>query len=173
MSKEVIGFTGSRKGFYSTALVSRIARAVSLLGHTVCVGCAQGVDSVVRSAVPSARVFSVASPGAGVGSRSWSVALARRSQSMVSACSVLVGFASVPCPSSVSPARSFCGGGSGTWASIAFAVGRGLRVFVFAAPDVPLPSWSGGSWVQACPTGTWAAAWVWLPTAAVSQLSLL
>jgi hypothetical protein len=48
-----------------------------------------------------------------------------------------------------------------------------LRVFVFAAPDVPLPSWSGGSWVQACPSGTWAAAWVWLPTASVSQLSLL
>lgn len=172
MNKEIknIGFTGSRRGFSNKTLVSVVARSVAQAGHSVLVGCASGVDAVVRSSVPSARIFSVASPSAGSVS-SPAKALARRSMSMVSGCSVLVGFASVACPSVVCPSSHFCGGGSGTWASIAYAVSKGLRVFVFVEDGIALPSWLGGQWVQACPSGLWSRAWSFIPSA--SQLSLI
>ena len=173
MQKEIkknIGFTGSRKGFSNTQLIKIVARSVAFAGHSVLVGCADGVDAVVRSTVSNPRIFSVASPSAGSVSTP-AQALARRSMSMVQACSVLVGFASVACPAGVSPSSHFSGGGSGTWASLAYAVSKGLQVFVFVAEGVSLPSWSGGQWVQACPSGLWSKAWVFIPSAC--QLSLI
>jgi hypothetical protein len=148
----MIGFTGSRKGFEDIQLVETVALSVLKAGHSVSVGCAKGVDALIRKFIPAAQVFRVASPVAGSVS-SYAQALARRSMSMVSTCSILVGFASVSCPAGVSPACSFSGGGSGTWASIAYAVSKGLRVFVFVASNISLPSWPGGSWVQAVPSG--------------------
>jgi hypothetical protein len=168
--KKNIAFTGSRKGFTNKTLVQTISRSVAFAGHSVLVGCASGVDAIIRSVVPSAKIFSVASPSAG-SVRTPAQALARRSMSMVQACSVLVGFASVPCPVGVSPSSHFCGGGSGTWASLAYAVSKGLQVFVFVADGVILPSWSGGAWVQACPSGLWSRAWSFVPSAC--QLSLI
>jgi len=165
-----IAFTGSRKGFQNKNLVSVVARSVATAGHSVLVGCASGVDEIIRSSVPSARIFSVASPSAGSVSTP-AQSLARRSMSMVSACSVLIGFASVNCPVDVSPICHFSGGGSGTWATLAYAVSKGLQVFVFMADGVSLPSWSGGSWVQACPSGLWSRAWSFVPLAC--QLSLI
>lgn len=170
MSK-TIGFTGSRRGFPSPFLVSAVARSVFHAGHSVAVGCADGVDALVRKACPSAHVFSVASPFAGSGGSSLAVALARRSQSMVQSCSVLVGFASVPCPAVVNPDSHFCGGGSGTWASLAYAVSQGLQIFVFCGEGVSLPAWSGGRWVQAVPSGLWSQAWSFIPDNI--QLSIL
>jgi hypothetical protein len=170
MSK-IIGFTGSRRGFDSSSLVSSVACSVISAGHSVAVGCASGVDALVRQACPSARVFSVASPYAGSGDHSLAVALARRSQSMVQACSVLVGFVSVPCPAVVNPDSHFCGGGSGTWASLAYAVSQGLQIFVFCAEGVSLPCWSGGRWVEAVPSGLWSQAWSFIPDSV--QLSIL
>ncbi len=167
---QIVGFTGSRHGFNSAQFVQTVAKSVSLAGHSVAVGCASGVDALVRQACPNAQVFKVASPGAGL-PVSMSIALARRSQAMVSACNVLVGFASVSCPNGVSPLRHFCGGGSGTWASLVYAISQGKRVFVFLAPNVVLPAWSGGAWVQSVPSGLWAGSFTWQPSA--SQLSLL
>lgn len=164
-----VGFTGSRKGFPVQWLVKAVALSVLHCGHSVAVGCAAGVDAVVRRFCPSAQVFNVASPGAGSG-LSFAAALARRSQLMVQACSILVGFASVTCPAGVSPSNHFSGGGSGTWASIAYAISQGVRVFVFPAAGVPLPAWPGGQWLQAAPSGLWSLAWVWQPSA--NQLSL-
>jgi hypothetical protein len=164
-----VGFTGSRSGFNNPVLVGSVVRSVVAAGHNVSVGCAQGVDSLVRRFAPKAQVFKVTSPGAGSG-MSVAAALAKRSQVMVQSCSVLVGFASVACPGKVSPVSHFCGGGSGTWASLAYGVAQGLQVFVFTAPGVSLPSWAGGQWLPAVPSGLWASAWVWQPSA--SQLSL-
>ena len=169
MSKSV-GFTGSRQGFPVQDLVKSVVHSVSSAGHSVSVGCALGVDATVRQFSSNAKVFKVASPGAGSG-LSIAAALARRSQLMVQSCSVLVGFASVACPSSVSPSSHFCGGGSGTWASIAYAISQGLQVFVFAAPGVSLPSWPGGQWLPAVPSGLWSSAFVWVPSSG-SQLTL-
>ncbi|HEY9885802.1 MAG TPA: hypothetical protein V6C96_00940 [Vampirovibrionales bacterium] len=88
---------------------------------------------------------------------------------MVQSCYRL-GFASVACPSGVSPSSPFCGADSGTWASIVYTISQGLQVFVFPASSAPMPSWPGGQWLQAVPSGLWACTYVWQPTA--NQLSL-
>lgn len=167
---QTIAFTGSRKGFIIPALVSQIARSAYSAGHSIIVGCANGVDAVVRHSVPTAKVFKVASPNAG-SSVNFAQALARRSMSMVQHCTILVGFASVSCPSGVSPAHAFGGHGSGTWASVAYAVSKGKQVFIFKASGVLLPCWPNGHWVQAVPSGVWSQAYTW--QASSSQLSLL
>ena len=164
-----VGFTGSRLGFDDPNLVGSVVQSVVSAGHSVSVGCARGVDSLVRRFAPRAKVFKIASPGAGNG-LSIAASLAQRSQFMVSSCSVLVGFASIPCPRKVSPSSHFCGGGSGTWASIAYAVAQGLQVFVFTSPGFSLPPWDGGEWLPAAPSGLWASAFTWVPFP--SQLSL-
>lgn len=136
-----------------SGLVGSVARALAAR-FPVCVGCAAGADSYARSAVPGARVFSVAafrSPGVSFGA-----ALARRSvacvRAGVAAGGPVAGFVSRACPPAVRPSASpsacFCGGGSGSWASLALAAGLGAPVVVWwcgsGAPS--LPSW-GGSWV--------------------------
>lgn len=155
-----VAFTGSRAGFPVPSLVKAVVLSVAKAGHSLLVGCANGVDAMVRHHAPNAQVFNVAAPGCGSG-RSFAAALAQRSQIMVNACSVLVGFCSVACPSSLSPASHFSGQGSGTWSSVAYAVALGHQVFIFPAAGVSLPSWSGGQWVKAAPSGLWSLAYTW------------
>jgi hypothetical protein len=164
-----IGFTGSRDGFSNNALVSQIARAVHGAGHVILVGCANGVDAIIRQSVPY-KIYSIASPASGT-TTTICQALARRSQTMVSHSSVLIGFASINCPAIVNPTKHFCGSGSGTWASIAYAVSQGKQVFVFKSAGVLLPAWSNGQWVQAVPSGVWSQAYTW--QANNTQLSLI
>lgn len=138
-SFSVVGFSGSRSVVPS--VLSSVCSAVASSGASVFVGCAGGVDGFVRSFFPSARVFSVASVGfSGRG------AFARRSASFVSALAsaggCLVSFPSSPCPSGLLPSpsasRCFSGFGSGSWASLAFAVGSGVPCFVFLG-SLPCP----------------------------------
>ena len=148
-----VGFSGSRSLSPAFApLVRRVVASVVGSGRPVAVGCAAGLDAVVRSACPSAVVFSAASFGVGRSS------FARRSAALVSACSALVVFPSSPCPAGLVPSASasacFCGLGSGSWASAAFAAGLGLPVVVFPCGFSALPSW--GAWSVAG-AGCWAA----------------
>ncbi len=148
---QAVGFCGSRSLAGAPAsLARRVAAAVSAASLPVSVGCAAGADAAVRSACPSASVFSVRSGLFGSGPP----AFARRSAALVRslpAGSAFVGFVSSPCPSVVRPSpsssRCFCGGGSGSWASLALAAGLGLSVFVFWAGSgsFPAPAW-GSSW---------------------------
>jgi hypothetical protein len=156
------GFSGSRSAV--PAVVSAVAAAVPR-GSAVFVGCARGVDAAFRGFFPGALVLAAASFGSGRGS------FAARSAACVRAVaggSVLgglwVSFPSGPCPfgllPSASPSRAFCGSGSGSWASLAFAVGSGLPALVFGW--APPSGWGfvslGGGW--------WFSGWP------ASQLSL-
>jgi len=153
-----VGFSGSRSpSAASLSALSSVAGAVSS-GAVVVVGCAAGVDLSARGLFPSAVVLSVASGAFGSG-RS---AFARRSVACVSrvasAGGVWVSFPSSPCPPGLVPSsvssRCFSGLGSGSWASLAFAVGCGLPCLVFLPPGVPAPSWlvpSGGGWFSSVP----------------------
>ena len=148
-----VGLSGSRSLSPAFApLVRRVVASVVASGRPVAVGCAAGLDAVVRSACPSAVVFSAASFGVGRAS------FARRSAALVSACSALVVFPSSPCPAGLAPSASasacFCGLGSGSWASAAFAAGLGLPVVVFPCGFSALPSW--GSWSVAG-AGCWSS----------------
>ncbi len=156
-SASLVGFSGSRSSVPAVA-----GSVASLVSCAVVVGCARGVDSFFRGAFPLARVFSVSAFGSGRG------AFAARSAAFVRALAtgggVLVSFPSSPCPAgllpSASSSRAFCGSGSGSWASLAFAVGSGVPCFVFAPFGVP-SGWGfaacGGGWFSFAPVAVQAS----------------
>lgn len=171
-----VGFSGSRS--LSPAAASALSALLPLVpaGLRVSVGCARGVDGVVRSffgVSPSLLVFSVASGRFGAG-RS---AFARRSSRCV--LSVAAGsrglLVVVPvgaCPAGVAPSRSFAGRGSGSWGSLAFALGRGRRVLLWLPSGVRPPAWSAVSWSAAGALGSAGCWWLGVPVPAPAQLSL-
>lgn len=134
-----VAFSGSRV-LGSSASVSCRAFLPVLAGFSgsVAVGCASGVDSLVRSAFPSASVFSVSSFA--VGGRVARASFALRSSALVSWCAsrsgLLVAFPLGACPSGVAVSASFRGCGSGSWGSVALALGLGASVLVVAPVGV-------------------------------------
>ena len=149
----VVGFSGSRSLVPPAGLFAAVVAAVPSSASVV-VGCARGLDLCARSAFPGSLVLSASSFGSGRG------AFARRSVAVVSSLSsspapVFLSFPGVSCPPGLVPSSSssscFCGLGSGSWASLAFAVGSGVPCFVWLPPGVSFPvSWSavwlGGGW---------------------------
>lgn len=178
-----VGFSGSR----SPSSVSLAALGLLLpcvpAGCRVSVGCARGVDGVVASffaGSSSLLVFAVASGRFGSG-RS---AFARRSSRCVlsvaaGARGLLVALPSSPvCPAGVRPSRSFFGAGSGSWGSVAFALGRRRRVLLWLPAGCFPPVWSGVSWSVGAVAwsgsvgaggGCW---WLGVPAPVSAQLSL-
>lgn len=152
-SASIVGFSGHRSSCPPFAVQQLVFGAVPA-SVSVAVGCARGLDSLVRSAFPSASVFRAASFGSG------SSAFARRSVALVSSLSsarfsVFVSFPAVACPAGLFPSSSsracFCGLGSGSWASLAFAVGSGVPSFLWLPSGVlPPVGWGfvalGGGW---------------------------
>jgi hypothetical protein len=173
-----VGFSGSRAPLAAPSLAaSRVSLSVWACRFAeVGVGCAPGVDAAVRGACPRAVVFRASSFGSGPGSfAARSVALVR----WVAACpvgSLFVSFPSSPCPAGLVPCSSssvcFRGLGSGSWASLAFAVGLGVPSLVWLPAGVPVPP----GWVFSAPgpgpsVAPWGGAW-WLVSAPAVQLSL-
>ena len=147
----VVGFSGSRS-VVPAALFSALSAVPA--SAAVFVGCARGVDSAVRSRFPSACVFRVSGSGRG--------AFAARSARFVSRLSaaggVLFSFPGRPCPAGLVPSASssacWCGLRSGSWASLAFAVGLGVPCCVWLRHGLSVPaSWGfvsvgSGWWVS-------------------------
>ena len=143
-------FCGSRHG---SSAASRFVPllAAEFSSASVRVGCARGVDALVRSTFPSAAVFR-----AGIGRGALAARSARLVRAGGSAGALLVAFPS----SSIAPrgcvvGRSFRGGGSGSWGSVALALGHGFPVLVWcpnlvSSPTPPLP---GLSMVWSSPRG--------------------
>lgn len=173
----LVGFSGSRSlsGAYA-GQVSGVVASVAASGRGVAVGCAPGLDALVRQACSSAQVWSVSSGLFGAG-RS---AFARRSAALVAAVAAsgagagLLVFPAAPCPFGLLPSPSssacFCGLGSGSWASAAFAAGLGLPVVVFPCGFSALPA-SWGAWSVAG-AGCWLAGFRLSPRQVRSQLPL-
>ena len=177
-----VAFSGSRVGGSSASFSCRAFLPV--LGGfrgSVAVGCASGVDSLVRSAFPSASVFSVSSFL--VGGRVSRASFALRSSALVSWCAsgsgLLVAFPLGACPRGVRVSSSFRGCGSGSWGSVALALGLGCSVLVVS------PVGAGSAWfgalgsrfrlVGSAPCGglVWVASPVPFPASPVGgQLSL-
>ena len=155
----LVGFSGSR-GLPPAVLSSVLCLRGRSVGSSL-VGCAAGVDSSVRRGLRSSlsplTVFSAAAFGSGRG------AFAARSVAFVRAIAtgggVLVSFPASPCPVGLLPSssssRAFCGLGSGSWATLAFAVGSGVPCWVFAPCGVP-SGWGfapcGNGWFSFVPT---------------------
>jgi len=173
-----VGFSGSRSlSPGASAALSSLLPFVPA-GVRVSVGCAAGADAVVRSwfgAAGSASVllFSVASGRFGSG-RS---AFARRSCRCVSSVAagsrgLLVVVPVGACPAGVAPSRSFSGRGSGSWGSLAFALGRGRRVLLWLPSGSRPPVWSSVSWSSAGALGSAGCWWLGIVVPAPAQLSL-
>jgi hypothetical protein len=172
-----VGFSGSRSPSGAAAAALSALLPLVPAGVRVSVGCARGVDSAVSSwfgSSVSLLVFSVASGRFGVG-RS---AFARRSSRCVLSVAagsrgLLVALPSAPVPpAGVRPSRSFRGGGSGSWGSVAFALGRGRRVLVWLPSGCLPPSWSGVSWSSAGALGSAGCWWLGFPAPRVFTPSL-
>lgn len=155
---QTFGFSGSRS--LSGASYKKCGQLASFFSGfgAVLVGCASGADAAVRAAVPSAQVFKVSCRSRG--------AYAARSVKFVKALflsqsPVLVSFPGSGCPSGLAPSafpsRCFAGFGSGSWASLAFAVGLGIPIRVFLPSGVQPPSsWGKWSFNQ---SGVFAGSW--------------
>jgi hypothetical protein len=172
-----VGFSGSRSpsGAAAAALSALLPLVPS--GVRVSVGCARGVDGAVSSffaGSSSLLVFSVASGRFGSG-RS---AFARRSSRCVLSVAagsrgLLVALPSAPvCPAGVRPSRSFFGAGSGSWGSVAFALGRGRRVLLWLPAGSRPPAWSGVSWSSVGALGSSGSWWLGVSVPVPAQLSL-
>lgn len=140
----VVGFSGSRQvGSVPARLAAEFCGGFGRgFSGRVRVGCARGVDAAVRGAFPSASVFSVAASEV---SRLGAAAFAARSaalvQSVAGSRGVLVAFPLGACPSEVAPSRSFRGCGSGSWGSVALALGLGCPVLlVVSGSELSAPS---------------------------------
>ncbi len=138
-----VAFSGSRRPGSSAAVsASAFLPVVSGFSGSLAVGCASGVDSLVRSAFPSCSVFRVSSFA--VGGRVCRASFARRSSAMVSWCAsrsgLLVAFPLGACPSGMRVSSSFSGCGSGSWGSVALALGLGCSVLVVS------PAGVGSAW---------------------------
>ena len=134
----VIGFSGSRHTI--DPIAGELAAAAVPAGAEVVTGCASGVDAFFRSRFPDARVLRVDRSLGRAG-------FARRSIECVEAVSsgLWVSFPSSACPGgllpSAAPGRCFSGSGSGSWASLAYAIGRGGAALVYLG-SIPAP----GGW---------------------------
>jgi len=134
-----VGFSGSRSP--SPASLAALGLAVAALpsGVPVLVGDAFGIDLRVRELIPAARVF-VANPRT-------PQQLVGRSIACIQACTAARGiwcaFPARPAPSGLWPSSSasacFSGLSSGTWASLAFALGLGLAAGVYLPAGVVAP----------------------------------
>lgn len=155
---KTFGFCGSRNLSGFPFIRCGVLAAASQSYGSVLVGCAAGADKAVRLSVPSAKVFSVSHQSR------W--AYAARSTQLVSSLAsskapVLVGFPGSSCPVGLVPSsaklKCFAGFGSGSWASLAFAVDLGVSVRVFLPAGVLSPKrW--GSWFLIS-QGLFAGAW--------------
>ena len=169
----LVGFSGSRSLCSSSApLVGGLIASVLQSGRGVAVGCAPGLDSLVRSSCSSARVFRAASYSpADLVARS---CLCVRSVAASGAGAGWVSFPDCRCPSGLAPSSvdsfCFCGLGSGSWASAALAVGLEVPLVVFGVPSSSLPS-SWGSWA-ALSSGAWSGGFMLSPAPVRCQLSL-
>lgn len=132
-SYPALAFSGSRiTSCPASQAAAVLASSISSYSGKVAVGCASGVDAIIRSSFSQALVFSVSSYL--VGSRVTRASFAKRSAGMVSwcksACGIVVAFPSGPAPAALSPSIQFRGHGSGTWGSVAMALGLGLPVLL-------------------------------------------
>ncbi|MFK5855110.1 MAG: hypothetical protein QM503_03190 [Bacteroidota bacterium] len=125
----VVGFSGSRNPTYQAgSSVSFFLPYLSCYSGTIGVGCANGVDDIVRSYFPQSRVFKVQPP---INRKAFALRSTRLVKWVHSSKGLLVAFPFSASPKSVVPSTTFHGYGSGTWGSIALAIGIGSPVLVF------------------------------------------
>lgn len=170
-----LAFSGSRVLGSSASVSCRAFLPVlASFSGSVSVGCASGVDSLVRSSFPSASVFRVGSFA--VGGRVSRSSFALRSSALVHSCAssggLLVAFPLGACPVGVRVSASFGGCGSGSWGSVALAVGLGCSVLVVLPASSSVACFSALGSRFACVGVAPCGGSLWLSVPAPVQLAL-
>lgn len=134
-------YTGPRKLTYEQGLKieSELAKGYGESWH---VGDATGADNVIRQYLESMRL--PVKIYKSEGKEPWQ--LAQRSKAMVDGCAKLgnaklIAFPNKPCPKGVKPQKNFCGKGSGTWGTIAYAKYLGLEIQICWLEPGTEPDW--------------------------------
>lgn len=155
-SAQCVGFSGSRNpgGTIPPEVLLGAIAAVSP-SASVFVGCAKGVDAVVRRTFGSrCQVFSVASGKWGSGRGAFAARSTACVKAVAAAGGMWVSFPSSACPAGLLPSASSCkcfsGSGSGSWASLAYALGSGVPCLVFLPKSVVAPAGWGLTPVVGC-----------------------
>ncbi len=117
------------------------------------VGDAMGVDTIARRYVKfyaQNNNWMVVTDHV-VKDRNNKASYAQRSMGMVNHChqvnsekdnTIIIGFPNKPCPKEVTPHNPFCGSGSGTWATLAYAKSKGMIIeIVPLIQKIPAPHW--------------------------------
>lgn len=152
-SASSFGLCGCRSAVPPACLWSSVVACVPPSAFVSC-GCVGGLCGSARASFPSALVFRASAFGSGRG------AFARRSVALVRSVAsgpapLWVSFPAVACPAGLVPSssssRCFRGLGSGSWASLAFAVGSRVPALLWLPAGVVPPS----SWGFACLGGGW------------------
>ncbi len=144
---DTIAFSGSRKGAPPGLIQQISSRLNPDRMPKILVGCAKGVDEEIRNLCIGDTEIYKASDYDGFGRRA--AALARRSAAMVEALAVspkpiLVAIPMKNCPDEVIPCELWRpAGGSGTWGTIALAIGLKVPVLLYLNNSDP-PNW--GCW---------------------------
>lgn len=140
---EVLGFSGTRdKKQMPIEAMDLVCEYV--YAKQIIVGCQRGVDEFFRDRFPDAKIFAVSSGDFGVGKS----AFARRSTACVREVAAAgnlglwISFPSSDFPLELSPSRSWSSGktSSGTWKSLALAVGLGVPSLVYTG-SLRSPDW--------------------------------
>lgn len=134
-----IAFTGSRKMIAGQA--EKIDFVLDNCAPEVLVGDAKGIDQYVRENCATATVFKVSDYWSG---NIQKAAFAVRSQAMVKNLSskngLLIGFPSSECPQGLKPSKSaFSGHGSGTWATVAYAIALNISCLLWLPDEMQPP----------------------------------
>ncbi|MCZ2207321.1 hypothetical protein [Cylindrospermopsis raciborskii] len=138
-SSQVIAFSGSRNPHAAEIkallyIVPKVPKSAQIY-----VGCANGIDNLVVKNFPQATVFKASDYRTNIKS-----ALALRSTHCVKSVpdqqGLIIAIPAGPCPTDVKPSCSFAGHGSGTWGTIALAIGLQKRVCIFSPHP---PKWVG------------------------------
>jgi hypothetical protein len=164
-----VAFSGSRAaGSLAAASCSAFLPSVAHFSGAVGVGCACGTDSLVRSAFPCASVFRVQPP---LRPAAFAVRSARLVHWVAAGGGLLVAFPLGAAPARLRPCSSFAGFGSGTWGSVALALGLGVPVLVvLPAGALPAPAAVACRFVFAGVAPCGGSLWLSLP--APVQLAL-
>ena len=119
------------------------ARLQSKSNFELHVGDAKGVDYIASKV---GRELGVPTKVHIVSKKYIKAGYARRSMEMVDNClgGIILGFPNKICPEEVTPNNAFCGSGSGTWGTLAYAKKKGLKLLIFPLfEEIELPTWVG------------------------------
>ena len=146
-SAPALAVTGSRAP--SHQMRAALGLVLAAAPSVVLVGCGRGIDAATRAACPGALVQVSA------GCAAWQLALrsAALATDALAARALVAAFPSGACPGALVPSplarRCFTGHGSGTWETLALALGIVCPAVVFLASGIPSPAWLrpvGGRW---------------------------